>query len=458
MQALVSETLVDNLESVESDQAVETDELDSSLIQDESYRMPFLALLALIVALVLRPWDFIPVLASLKPITLMILGLLTLCATLNIRLDFFRMPLSRCLLAFWVIMMATSFTSYWVSSSLIYSIKYVQMLLLFAFMGTLIRSVSSLSTLTTTLVGVGALLGLYAIHAKLTSNYADDGRIRGVGTGFLGDPNDLAQALVTLLPLAWLTFYHGRNASAKVLGMASGLLMMAGIVITQSRGGLLALIGAFSVLMLITPAPLGKKVMIVALLSLATIAAIPAETWERYTSIAEAAQTDESAQTRLEIWKAGGRMFSDHLITGTGVNTFAIVYGQHYKTSNIGGNKWYTAHNSLIQIAVEAGLLGAITWTLFAFSPLWLLFCAQRRLRALQLEDPDPDRAWQHSALRGWCECMLAGMTGFLIAAMFLSRAVEVAVVLFVGISVTGYCVAMQWADESESNLESTEI
>ncbi|MEM9366474.1 MAG: O-antigen ligase family protein [Planctomycetota bacterium] len=454
MHSLVSETLVERFDDFDADSSDPGTGLAGSLTTEDQRRIPFYALLFLIVALMLRPWDFVPLLASMKPITLMILGMLGLCAISRVRLEFFRTPLSKCLFAFWLILMATSLTSYLKGESLVFSIKYVQMLLLYGFLGTLVCSLASLSALTTTLVGIGGTLGLYAIYSQLTSNLDVGGRVKGLGTGFLGDPNDLSQVLVALLPLAWLIVYHGRQVLLRLLSAASALVMLMGIVITESRGGLLALIGSLAVLFVLTPAATGKKVAIIAFVVLSTVAAIPAETWQRYASISEAAQSDDSAQTRLRLWKTGGRMFVDHMLIGTGVNTFATVYGKHYKESGgVGGNKWYTAHNSLIQIAVEAGILGAITWTLFAFSPLWLLYRARSRVYALQLNDPDEDRVWQHSAVRAWCECMLASMTGLLIGCMFLSRAAEVPIVLFVGVAAAGYLVTNQWSEETEAVL-----
>ena len=79
--------------------------------------------------------------------------------------------------------------------------------------------------------------------------------------------------------------------------------------------------------------------------------------------------------TRLALWKAGARMFGDHLFTGTGAGTFVIVYGESYINRKVGDNTWRAAHNSYIQIAAELGIFGLMIWLSIlasGFLSLWL--------------------------------------------------------------------------------------
>src|SRR5205085_11582002 len=73
-------------------------------------------------------------------------------------------------------------------------------------------------------------------------------RVAGAVGGMFGNPTDMALHLVTMVPIAVVFFLVRRNPLAKIMYAICAVLLVAGIVVTFSRGGFLGLIGAGGVL------------------------------------------------------------------------------------------------------------------------------------------------------------------------------------------------------------------
>ena len=420
----------------------------------DNHTLPRLLLMVLIAAIVLRPWDFIPALASIKPVTLGLISITGLLLMTGVSIHYFSMPLSRALLILWVFMLTGVFDSYSQAETADFAIKYVQYLILFGLLGTLIDSIAALSMMVRVVVGVGGVLGLMAVQMDRAGAYSAEGRIEGLGDGMLSDPNDLACMLVTIAPLGlWLL---RRGASVLDRGLALGCLasLGLGILVTQSRGGLLAVVAAGGFFLLISKVPLYRKVLAGLFGVGLFLYAAPDAVLQRYATIASASQTDESAQSRLAVWKAGARMFADHPFNGCGVGTFEQVYGSRYIDRVGAGDVWRSAHNAYVEAAAELGLPGFICWCVFILGGVPLLWSRRQRLAAWiageeeidpDVEDPVVDDA---RTLRYWSECAMASLVAFLAAATFLSKGFDIDTVIFIGTAVAGCMLIDGFADQ----------
>ena len=245
------------------------------------------------------------------------------------------------------------------------------------------------------------------------------------------------------------------------MGAGSITLLLAGIVVTESRGGLIATIAAVGFVFFVSKASFAKKAVVAALFFVGGIAALPKDVANRYASIGSAAQTDESAQSRLAVWTAGARIIRDHPVFGVGVTNFEIVYGSRYIDRIGAGDVWRSAHNSLVEAGAELGVVGLIAWCIFMFGTIPLLWKRRADLRAAAeaIEDGEIDSLLIASDVPPeelveegnrwilWSECMMASMIGFLVSAMFLSKAFDISTVIFVGIAVAGALVMDRWID-----------
>ena len=98
-----------------------------------------------------------------------------------------------------------------------------------------------------------------------------------------------------------------------------------------------------------------------------------------------------TVQQRADIWAAAVRMAIDHPLTGTGPDTFALVYPR-YETSawvkGLGPNYLVNgAHNIFMNILADQGPIGLLLW-LALLAYLGLRFAgARRRLRAIETDE-----------------------------------------------------------------------
>jgi O-antigen ligase len=127
-----------------------------------------------------------------------------------------------------------------------------------------------------------------------------------------------------------------------------------------------------------------------------------------------------SSEGRLEIWKRGMGYMLQRPVTGVGVGAFGVAEGTLAGKAERGTSVRFTAaHNSLVQISAELGILGMVTFcTVVA---LTLRGAYRTRRRAV---------AWQRSA-RGTASdlavtsatAVLTALAGLLTCATFLSFA-----------------------------------
>jgi O-antigen ligase len=187
-----------------------------------------------------------------------------------------------------------------------------------------------------------------------------------ISAGDSYDTNDLAYVLVTCLPIAYGFGSVSRGRSRLLFYCVATLLLFA-TLLTQSRGGLLGLVGATIFLII---RPLGGKTRrpwkfiaiasIVATIGAGTVALLPTETIERFATLGDL-KSDynmdaNNVSGRTSIWRRGA-ISAIHRPIGFGPNTFNHV---DFMT----GGTFKAPHNSLLQISVEFGWLGLLLYLL----------------------------------------------------------------------------------------------
>jgi O-antigen ligase len=210
-------------------------------------------------------------------------------------------------------------------------------------------------------------------------NLVENGRVAGAVSGIFGNPNDLALNMVTFLPLA-LTFALLRRYSAARRLAAAGfaVLMMATVVFTKSRAGVLGL-----GLMLVAFLFLGRKIRpaFTAAVLAATLLAtpfLPASFWNRMATIGDEdqdkAEFTGSTQARRILLQEGLDAFLENPITGVGAGQF--------KSYNPTGRqeRWHETHNALLQVAADTGIFGFAAFVFLIACGALASFQARRML------------------------------------------------------------------------------
>jgi O-antigen ligase len=253
---------------------------------------------------------------------------------------------------------------------------------------------------------------------------AKEGRL----TGAVDDPNFLAASLVLALAIAVFLLPTTRGGARAVL-VASAGVCLAGIWLTQSRGGLIAV-----VVMVLGTIVAGGRLRGRATVGALAVAAF-AVPWFAFVEPPSKAgrifQLGAGGGTgRTDLWAVALRVFRDHPLVGVGSNNFPVVEAKYV----LGGLnlprfdlvlKGLPTHNLYLQILAE---LGAVGFLLFAAVVGAALVAGVRGYRAaaaagdLELE------------LLG--RALVIGFLGLMTAYIFLSAEVEKQLWLMVGLLV----------------------
>jgi putative inorganic carbon (HCO3(-)) transporter len=210
-----------------------------------------------------------------------------------------------------------------------------------------------------------ALLALVSIEWSLTDKLAlglDTLRARLPRlTGDTINPNVMAGTLVVLIPLALASLLFGAQRKSWIdllLAGIGGAVMIAILVLTQSRGGLMAL-GATLLLMACLRWRRGWLLIAGLVLASAFLAARLG-----HAAILDGLSTTHtlgSLATRLEVWSRGLYAVQDFPLTGVGMGSFQevaeVLYPFFITTRDVPH-----AHNLLLQVAVDLGIPGLIAW------------------------------------------------------------------------------------------------
>lgn len=174
--------------------------------------------------------------------------------------------------------------------------------------------------------------------------------------------NVMAGSLVILLPVtsALLIFTANRKGwLLSALWAVSALAMATITLLTQSRGGLLALLSTLAILPVlrwkrgwILPACLGL-VVITAFLWLGP---------EKPLEFIASSENISGINGRAEIWSRAVYMIQDFAFTGIGMGTFGPVADSMYPFFIAEQGSIPHAHHLLLQIAVDMGIPGLLAW------------------------------------------------------------------------------------------------
>lgn len=206
----------------------------------------------------------------------------------------------------------------------------------------------------------GVLIVAYGL-AQVTFLGGLPGKADGGGAARFGDEllgaNNQAAALLLPLAIAAARALTGPRLSRIVHGAAT-LLILFGILMTGSRGGLLATCAALAVVLLLGPARRATKVALAAaavVLLAVVLVANPGGFGKRQVE-------RDGSSGRTDIWAVGVHACQLYCLTGAGWGGFPVVYEQELSAVPEAriqerGNA-FEPHNIFLLAAVETGFLG----------------------------------------------------------------------------------------------------
>ncbi len=246
--------------------------------------------------------------------------------------------------------------------------------------------VSSVLTVTA-ICGMGFVQVLGVALPPGLEIFAHFNEFHGRFEGPINDANFMAIVLVFNVPLALFHFLQADRIYKSIFwGLAVALLLF-GILVTESRGGILALAVALGVLFL----QLSRRQKIAAILVfvvLLTAASVflGAEAFERLATLGklvDSVQIDKSAEGRLASYKVAWELFTTHPWGGVGSGNFNIHYQDvALEKGLIFRGEGRSAHSLYLEVLAENGLVGLLYFLSILFLAALGLISAYKYARA----------------------------------------------------------------------------
>lgn len=391
------------------------------------------------VFLYVRPYEFIPFLEPLSqfafPLGVITLAIfipsqLTLEGTLTARPREVNLALLLCLCGLLSIPLAVS-----PGEALeTFGSVFIKAVVMFVVLVNVVRTEKRLKQLIVVAAIAGCILSLGALRDYLAGNFTVEGyRVKGNLRGWMDNPNDMAIHFVMMIPVVAALCLSTRNLLKKLLYAAGTLLMLAGTVVTFSRGAFLGLACA--------AATFGFKLarrnrFAVAVLMfcalVAFVALAPANYSDRLLSIVDHSRDpNNSAGMRQAVLAHSVLVALRHPLLGVGMGNFHI-FSEHELVT----------HNAYTQVASEMGLAALVVYVLFIVTPLRRLGRAEREMFA---DDRRNSRFYYLSV------GLQASLVGYAVSSFFGAVAYLWFVYYFVG-----FAVALRRMYESEVGREMT--
>jgi O-antigen ligase len=250
------------------------------------------------------------------------------------------------------------------------------------------------------------------------------------------DPNDIAYALDTILPLV-LALRQRKSRLGWLLMNALAFVTVLAILLTGSRGGA---IGLCVVIAAATAFPLSRdesgalkkfsirrtliRCAILALMAALSWGYLPADTQQRMATLVNLGSDYNADATengsRLLIWQQDFGMVWKRPI-GYGLGTAELVNG-------LGGGQYRTAHNSFVETLVELGVFGLLIY-------IRVLYTTWRELGRIIMVAQDPAAGEQEQRAALYARALRTALAGNLAAGLFLSQAYSAGLWMLVAIA-----------------------
>ncbi len=425
---------------------------------------PYIGLLGFVIFVYIRPQELDPSLRTLRLVSIigswaLLTWLLTVVARRgNLRLS--SGPSDGMLLGIYLIMIASSIFNRTGMTGDVAKEFLSNVLIYFVIIGS-VTSVRRFEGIIWLLLGLGLVLSVqgfvqYYTGVGLGGTTMIQGRIRALG--IFHDPNDLAQALVMLLPFLVVYLLERPLISRKLLCLAITGVFLYALYLTNSRGGMVSLAAAGAVYCWRRYGKVAGGVLMILVIA-AIVVLGPSR-------MGEMSADESSASDRLSAWRAGLWMMRINPFLGLGPNMFAEYHG-------------LVAHNSFMHGIVEIGFIGIFLWLgmiYMAFRYLhfvrtsttqWLSSTPVNELatqrvgesRSLRRQDsmapcsvmdtPQSDVLPFLYSLNGFAVALEVSIVGYLVAAFFLSRTYNIVLYMLLALSVALYLITSRLTGES---------
>ncbi len=389
---------------------------------------PFAGLIVYLGLFYVRPHEFIPALESvpLVPIvgaaafvSMMIRGILT-----GRPPKLFHNPQDRLLWWFFVAVLASHLSHLEFGDAVQSGYTFLTVMVFYFLITNLVNTEKRLRTFSDAMVLLTLVLAMQGIVQFYTGTglagqtFVEDRRIQSLA-GF-GNPNALAMALLAALPFVYFDLTGRVSVLRKLYSAAAIAALLYALYLTNSRGGMVALGGMITVMLVRKVGWFRGLVM-----GGAAFAAIYVFGPSRMSTISP---TEPSAYGRIVAWKTAFEMLRSSPVFGVG----AEAWGTKYQS--------LVAHNSFMHCAAEVGLFGLAAWVM-------LILVTMRNLHFVSRSDP----ASGGSGVGTFAEKIFFAGLSYVITMLFISKTYSSLLFIIVALAVATTAVFI--ADTGEKHV-----
>ena len=250
-------------------------------------------------------------------------------------------------------------------------------------------------------------------------------------SGPMSDPNFFAQLLVAVIPCAYDRVCSEDRRWVRVFFAASLFLCVVAVVLTFSRGALVALAAAAALVLWRLPPPRwawGWLAVVVVFAALLVPADYVSRVKSAVTSLPGAGDrhlSESSLRGRASEMIVGWQMFVDHPVTGVGMDNYPLLYQNYSRRLGLDRRvEDRSPHSLYVESLAETGLPGFAAFIMLLTAALYGLHRAAHGFRRSQRDDRS-----------NTCIAFQASVTGYLVAGLFLHNAYPVPFWVLIGLA-----------------------
>jgi O-antigen ligase len=322
--------------------------------------------------------------------------------------------------------------------SLYWSTQYWKLVITFVLFSGIVRTPRALD-----FVIVFQILGAAYWGWDALDNRRVAGRLEGIGSGDTVNSNLLAAHLLTIIPLAIVfALMKKKPMWMRVAAIAATPFLINLLVLANSRGATLGLAVAGAAAFMLIRTGLRKRVVLSGLAGgIALLLLADPQFITRQQTIS--APQDESAQSRLDLWRGSADLVADYPFGagGRGFHVLSPIYVPELQESNDGEGR--SPHNTYIQVAAEWGIQGLLLFFAFIGYTFVLLHRVRRERRQAD---------WPYFVSLG----LQLGLIGTLTAAIFSSRFFGESIYWMCALSSALYSMTQPSATEDQAAANAT--
>lgn len=199
------------------------------------------------------------------------------------------------------------------------------------------------------------IYGMYAVFAQLPSAVGG----RAGAYGMYENHNDYSFLIIQMLPFIYMFMREETGLLRRWFLRTSLLACVAGIFLSLSRGGVLAMVLEATLIVCLTMEK-KQRLILLPIVFVLGAGAIGYQWAKRAANQGDSYTADDAETSRLELWRAARSMVFDRPLLGVGSRSFGENAQSYGEIS--GDNRGKNSHNTYIEVAATSGLLGFLAF------------------------------------------------------------------------------------------------